>query len=480
MNEFCTVLPEATLTALACFVLVLDVMRGARGSALTFWAAALTLIVVLGEITLGFMRTTATVTVFHGSFRLDVMATVLKAFLLVNVLLAFFYARDYFERHGRVQSEFFLLALFATIGMMVLISAHSLLTVYLGLELLSLSLYAMVAMDRDAAAACEAAMKYFVLGALASGMLLYGMSMLYGVAGTLDLGELSQRVSGGGQHLLFTFGLVFVIIGVAFKLGVVPFHMWVPDVYQGAQTPVTLFIASAPKLAAFAMAVRLLTDGLAGLAAEWQTMLVLLAIASMALGNLVAIAQTNIKRMLAYSTISHMGFLLLGLLAANTSGYAAAMFYVIVYAIMSMGAFGAIILLSSATTESEQLQDFAGLAKRSPWLAFIMLILMFSLAGMPPFAGFWAKWFVLKEVVAAGYPWLAGVAVLFSLIGAYYYLRVIKLMYFDEPAGGVEIITASDDVRLVFSVNGLSVLLLGILPGTLMSVCVTAMLAYSL
>ena len=477
MTELCSVLPEATLTALACAVLVIDVVVAERNRALTFWAAVCALLVVLTEIALGFPTTTTTV--FHGSFRLDAMAAVLKTFVIVITLLAFFYARDYFGRRGRVLSEFFILALFAAIGMMVLISAHSLLTVYLGLELLSLSLYALVAMDRDSATASEAAMKYFVLGALASGMLLYGMSMLYGVAGTLDLGELSQRVAGSQQQLLFTFGLVFVIIGIAFKLGVVPFHMWVPDVYQGAPTPVTLFIGSAPKLAAFAMAMRVLADGLAGLSAQWHMMLVLLAIASMGLGNLVAIAQTNLKRMLAYSTIAHMGFLLLGLLSANTNGYAASMFYVIVYAIMSMGAFGAIVLLSSARHEAEQLQDFAGLAKRSPWLGFMVLILMFSLAGVPPFAGFWAKWFVLKEVIAAGYAWLAIVAVLFSLIGAYYYLRIIKLMYFDEPDTAAPLITATEDVRLVFSVNGLSVLMLGLLPGTLMSVCLAAMLAYA-
>ena len=477
MNELSTVLPEASMAALACLVLLVEVFRGPDNRAATFWAAALSEMIVLAEIALWFPR--GTTLVFNGTYRADVMSAVLKAFLMVIVLLSFFYARDYFERRSRVVQEFYILGLFATLGMMVLISAHNLLTVYLGLELLSLAMYAMVAMDRDSASASEAAMKYFVLGALASGMLLYGMSMLYGVSGTLDLTQLAAQVAGGNAHLLYTFGLVFVLIGIAFKLGVVPFHMWVPDVYQGAPTPVTLFIGSAPKLAAYAMAIRVLTDGLGGLSGEWQTMLVLLSVASMAIGNLVAIAQTNMKRMLAYSTISHMGFLLLGLLSARTSGYAASMFYVITYAIMSMGAFGAIVLLSSVNSESDRLQDFAGLAKRSPWLAFLMLIIIFSLAGVPPFAGFWAKWFVLKEVIAAGYSWLAIVAVVFSLIGAYYYLRVIKLMYFDAPDAACEAITAGDDVRLVFSVNGLSILLLGLLPGTLMSVCLAAMLAYA-
>ncbi|MEQ8496308.1 MAG: NADH-quinone oxidoreductase subunit NuoN, partial [Gammaproteobacteria bacterium] len=334
----------------------------------------------------------------------------------------------------------------------------------------------MVAMSRDSVEASEAAMKYFILGALASGMLLYGMSMLYGVSGTLDLGELAVAVGDDSRHLLFTFGLVFVLIGIAFKLGVAPFHMWVPDVYQGAPTPVTLFLGSAPKLAAFAMAIRVLADGLGPLSGEWQTMLVLLAILSMAIGNLVAIAQTNIKRMLAYSTISHMGFLLLGVIAANAIGYAAAMFYVIVYAIMSMGAFGAIILLSGPGREADRLQDFAGLARRNPWIGFLMMVLMFSLAGVPPFAGFWAKWFVLKEVIAGGDAWLAAVAVVFSIIGAFYYLRVVKLMYFDEPDAASVPVDAGEDARFVFSVNGIAVLALGLLPGMLMSVCLAAML----
>lgn len=473
MNEISQVLPEATLTGLACLVLLVDVFRRPDSVAATFWTALFAIVVVLALVTLGFSE--QSVTAFDGTFVLDPMAAVLKSFVLVLVLLSFFYARDYFQRHGRQQAEFYILALFAAIGMMVLISAHNLLTVYLGLELLSLSLYAMVAMERDSLAASEAAMKYFVLGALASGMLLYGMSILYGVSGTLDLGMLSAQVADERQQLLFTFGLVFVLIGIAFKLGVAPFHMWVPDVYQGAQTPVTLFIGSAPKLAAFAMAMRLLVDGLGSLAAEWQDMLVLLAVLSMAIGNIVAIAQTNIKRMLAYSTISHMGFLLLGLIAANAHGYASSMFYVIVYALMSMGAFGAVSLMSGPGFESDRLQDFAGLARRSPWTAFIMMILMFSLAGVPPFAGFWAKWFVLKEVIAADYVWLAAVAVVFSLVGAFYYLRVIKLMYFDEPGGEYAAAAPGEDVRFVFSVNGLAVLGLGFLPGTLMLVCLKAM-----
>lgn len=475
MNEINVVLPEAALTALACAVLVIDVFRRKDAFGVTFWAATLSLLAVLVFIATGYPD--GTYEAFSGTFVLDPMAAVLKTFLIVFMVFGFFYARDYFERHGRMQSEFFILSLFAAIGMMVLISASHLLTVYLGLELLSLSLYAMVAMDRDSSTAAEAAMKYFVLGALASGMLLYGISMLYGVSGTLDLSTLAERSVNGQGNILFIFGLVFVLIGIAFKLGVAPFHMWVPDVYQGASTPVTLFLGSAPKLAAFAMAIRVLAEGLGGIAEDWQSMLVLLAILSMAIGNIVAIAQTNIKRMLAYSTISHMGFLLLGIIAANALGYAASMFYVIVYALMSMGAFGAVIVLSSPGHEADQLTDFAGLGKRSPWLGFLVLVLMFSLAGVPPFAGFWAKWFVLKELIAAGYAWLGAVAVFFSLIGAFYYLRVVKLMYFDAPDALVPEAKPSDDVTLVFSVNTIFVIGLGILPGALMSVCLSALLS---
>jgi NADH-quinone oxidoreductase subunit N len=316
-------------------------------------------------------------------------------------------------------------------------------------------------------------MKYFVLGALASGMLLYGMSMLYGVTGTLDLAELGQRIGAAQQGALPVFGLVFVVAGIAFKLGVVPFHMWVPDVYQGAPTPVTLFLSSVPKLAALAMALRLLVDGLGPLHADWQQMLAVLALLSMVLGNVVAIAQDNIKRMLAYSTISHMGFMLLGLLAANPSGYAAAMFYVIVYAFMSMASFGMLVLVGSAAAERDRLADFAGFARTSPWYALLFLIVLFSLAGVPPFAGFWAKWFVIKEAIAAGYLWLALAAVACSVIGAFYYLRIVKLMYFDAPVAEVRP-EAGGDMRFVLNVNGLGILILGMLPNALLALCVAA------
>lgn len=477
MTDIGLIIPEITLLTLACVVLLIDVFRRQESNAVTFWAAIISILVVLSQMAFYFPEGSAIA--FNGTVKLDPMGTVLKAFSLVLVLLSFFYARDHYDKQQSGFSEYYILSLFATMGMLVLISANSLLTVYLGLELLSLSLYSMVAMNRDSVASSEAAMKYFILGALASGMLLYGISILYGVGGSLQLDELlAHSDAQGQQRVLMVFGVVFVVVGLAFKLGVVPFHMWLPDVYQGAATPVTLFIGTAPKIAAFAMAVRILADGLQGLAPEWSGMLIILCIGSMALGNIVAIAQTNIKRMLAYSTIAHMGFLLLGLLSATNGGYAASMFYVIVYALMSMGAFGAIILLSRKDAEADQLTDFSGLAKRSPWFAFIMLVLMFSMAGVPPFAGFWAKWYVLKEVVAAGYVWLAGVAVLFSIVGAYYYLRIVKLMYFDD-ASDTQPLHASQDMRLVLSVNGLAIFLLGILPGALMSICVIVTIPYS-
>ncbi|MEM7539991.1 MAG: NADH-quinone oxidoreductase subunit NuoN [Pseudomonadota bacterium] len=475
MSDIGLVIPEASLTTLACLVLMVDVFRGGRTWLITFWAGVLSVLLVLLTITVWFPIQSSTA--FYQTVQIDVMSAVLKAFVLVMVMMSFFYAKEYFEQQARAIPEFFVLALFATLGMMVLISAGSLVTVYLGLELLSLSLYAMVAMDRDSVKASEAAMKYFILGALASGMLLYGMSMIYGVTGTLDLALIAEQSTADEKTLLLVFGLAFMLTGIAFKLGVAPFHMWVPDVYQGASTPVTLFISSAPKLAAFALAMRVLTEGLSGLVVDWQQMLMILAVLSMAIGNIVAIAQTNIKRMLAYSTVAHMGFLLLGLIAANALGYAGAMFYAIVYSLTSMGAFGAVIVLSRKGQDGEQLSDFAGLSKRSPWIAFLILVLMFSLAGVPPFAGFWAKWFVLKELVGAGYVWLAAVAVFFSIIGAFYYLRVVKLMYFDEPMRH-DGLAASSDMRLVFSVNSLAIVALGILPGSLMSVCEKALLAF--
>jgi NADH-quinone oxidoreductase subunit N len=359
------------------------------------------------------------------------------------------------------------------LGMMVMVSANHLLTLYLGLELLSLSLYAMIALQRDSAVATEAAMKYFVLGALASGMLLYGMSMLYGATGTLELTRMAQVIAeGDADTTILLFALVFIVAGLGFKLSAVPFHMWVPDVYQGAPTAVTLFIGSAPKLAAFAFVMRLLVSGLGAdyLVGQWQWMLIIMAVLSLAIGNITAIAQTNLKRMLAYSTISHMGFLLLGVLAGSNDGYASAMFYVMVYVLMTLGTFGMILLLSRAGFEADRLEDFKGLNARSPWYAFIMLLLMFSMAGVPPAVGFYAKLSVLWAVVDAGFVWLAVIAVLFSLIGAFYYLRIVKLMYFDPPADASPL-TPALDMSLLLSANGIAILFLGVFPGKLMQLC---------
>lgn len=422
---------------------------------------------------------------FNGLFVSDQMSSLLKLFAYLSVSAALVYGRQYLADRALLKGEFMTLLLFALLGMMIMMSANSFLSLYLGLELLSLCLYAMVALNRDSAASVEAAMKYFVLGALASGLLLYGMSMIYGATGTLTLTEVANQAGAlskhAGDRAFLVFGLVFVVAGLAFKLGVVPFHMWIPDVYHGAPTAVTLVIGTAPKLAAFAMTMRLLVNGLIDLAVDWQQMLVILALLSMALGNLVAIAQTNLKRMLAYSTIAHMGFMLLGLLSGVVGGnwlnaadaYAASMFYVVVYVIMSAGAFGMLCHLSRAGFECETLDDLRGLSRRNPWLAFIMLILMFSLAGVPPTAGFYAKLAVLSAAVSAGQIALAVAAVVFSLIGAFFYLRVVKLMYFDEPTEAIPAV-GPREARLLLSVNGLALLAIGILPQPLMQMCFAA------
>jgi len=372
-----------------------------------------------------------------------------------------------------------------TLGMMVMVTSNHMLSLYIGLEMMSLSLYGMVAFDRESARSTEAAMKYFVLGALASGLLLYGMSMVYGATGSLELSGVAQSIyHQAANKTVLLFGLVFLLAGIAFKLGVVPFHMWVPDVYQGAPTAVTLMISSAPKLAAFAMAMRLLVYGLFELAEQWQSMLMFLAVLSIILGNLAAIAQSNIKRMLAYSGISHMGFVLLGLLAGVVDGerhfalnaYSSAMFYAVSYVIMTLASFGMVILLSRAGFEAENIDDFKGLNKRSSWFAAMMMVVMFSMAGIPFFIGFFAKLSVLQAVVAAGYVWLAVLAVLMSVIGAYYYLRIVKVMYFDEPTDTAPL-RAPAELRVMLSANGLAIAVLGLLPQGLMSLCAYALLA---
>ena len=460
---------EIFMLVMACVILIADLLIKQSGRLVTYLLVQLTLL-GCALITVG-THENGVVYAFHNMFVDDLMADVLKLLTYLAVSMMLVYSRLYLTVRGLFSGEFMVLAMFATLGMMVMISASHFLTLYLGLELLSLSLYAMVALQRDSATATEAAMKYFILGALASGLLLYGMSMLYGATGTLEVAAVSDAIKHGVQNKqLLAFGLVFVVSGLAFKLGAVPFHMWVPDVYHGAPTAMTMLIGTAPKLAAFAFVMRILVEGLQPLMVHWSGMLAILAVLSMAVGNITAIAQTNLKRMLAYSTIAHMGFLLLGVLSGDVEGYGSAMFYAVVYVLMSLGGFGMIMLLSREGFEADKLDDFKGLNQRSPWLAFIMLLLMFSMAGVPPTVGFYAKFAVLSAAVNAGHIPLVVVAVLFSLIGAFYYLRIVKLMYFDAPESHVPISIQPDSGVLV-SFNGLAVLLLGILPGNLMSVC---------
>ena len=475
--------PEIFLAVMALAILMIDLLVKDSRRTVTF---ALTQLTLIGCAAIQFGTSTGEIVyTFSNMFVDDLMADLLKLFLYMTVVVVLFYSRAYvIDRESMNKGEYYVLTLFATLGMMVMISANHFLTIYIGLELLSLSLYAMVAMNRDSVQSTEAAMKYFVLGALASGLLLYGMSMIYGATGTLEITAIAERLYGGGVNkTVLIFGLVFLVSGLAFKLGVVPFHMWIPDVYHGAPTSVTLLIGSAPKLAAFAIVMRLLVNGLITVAADWQAMLIILSVLSMAIGNLAAIAQTNLKRMLAYSAISHMGFMLLGITTGVVSGdaryalnaYSSAMFYVIAYVLMSLGTFGMILLMAKAGFEADNLDDFRGLNKRSPWFAGIMLMLMFSMAGVPFFIGFFAKFSVLQAVVAAGYLWLAIVAVLFSLIGAFYYLRVVKLMYFDAPVDDTPL-TAGMDMRILISANGLAVAFLGIFPQMIMSLCAYALL----
>lgn len=472
MIDLLPVLPEVFVLTMVCVILILDLFLA---DDLRWISYGLSLLTLLGAGIITFATASSMpVLAFSNMFVDDVLSDQLKLLLYGAVGTVLIYSRSYAQTRGLYRGEFFVLMLFAMLGMMIMISASHFLTLYLGLELLSLSLYALVALQRDSAVATEAAMKYFVLGALASGMLLYGLSMIYGATGSLELAKVAAIIPTlNADNPVLVFGLVFVVAGLAFKLGAVPFHMWIPDVYQGAPTAVTLFVGSAPKLAAFAFVMRLLVDGLGGLVTSWQPMLILMAVLSIALGNITAIAQVNMKRMLAYSTISHMGFVLLGFLAGNAIGYSAAMFYVVVYVLMSLGGFGMILLLAREGFEADKLDDFKGLNRRSPWHAFMMLLLMVSMAGIPPTVGFYAKLSVLSAAVDAGFLWLAVFAVLMSVIGAFYYLRIVKLMYFDEPVDEVPL-QATADVQLVMSANGLAVLALGILPQPLMAMCATA------
>ena len=470
-------LPEVFLLAMACLVLLVDVYLPQEKRNLTYIFAQFSLIITLALL-LG-NQTDTRVLAFNDLFVQDEMADALKMFIIIISFGVFVYSREYLQERNIFKGEFYVLALFSIVGMMLMVSANNLLMLYLGLELLSLCLYALVAFSRDDGNASEAAMKYFVLGAIASGMLLYGMSILYGLSGSLQISEIAHAViattTGQGadnaQNIGMVFALVFIVVALAFKLGAVPFHMWMPDVYHGSPTAVTALIGTAPKLAGFAMIMRLMVEALGGLQADWQQMVIVLSVLSLAVGNIIAIAQSNIKRMLAYSTISHVGFILLGILAGTAEGYSSAMFYTITYAMMSLGGFGVIMLMARQGFEADNITDLAGLNQRSPWFAFIMMILMLSMAGVPPTVGFWAKLAVLTAVVDVDLVWMAVIAVFFSIIGIFYYLRIIKIMYFDE-AVETQPLVCGRDMQIALSTNGLAILALGLYPAALMSLCV--------
>lgn len=461
-------IPEIFILCMASIILVVDLFLTDKNRYITYLLSQLTLLIAF-FLTLN-LFSSETSYLFSQTFISDSMSSILKLGVYIAIFVTFLYSKDYLKQRNIFKGEYFVLGLFGVLGMMIMISASNFLTIYLGLELLSLCLYAMVALQRDSADASESAMKYFVLGAIASGMLLYGMSMLYGATGSLDLQIISQQLGAVTDKTILAFGLVFIIVGIAFKLGAVPFHMWLPDVYQGSPTAVTIYIATAPKIAAFAMLMRLLVGGMFELHAQWQDILIILAILSMAIGNIVAIAQTNIKRMLAYSTISHVGFLILGVLSGTAEGFAASMFYTLTYVLMSLASFGVIIIMSRKGFEADKLDDYKGLNQRSPWLAVMMMFIMFSMAGVPPFVGFWAKLSVLKAVISADLLWVAAVAVIFSIIGAFYYLRIIKLMYFDKTDDD-QTIECTVDLKWVFSLNAGLILLIGLMPDSLLSIC---------
>ena len=469
MDNYWLAAPEIFLAAAICVVLLVDVFLRQEHRQVTYLLAMLSLVGV--SLISVYSAVQQPMITFSGSFINDPAGGALKLVTYVVVALVFLYSRNYLEEQDLFKGEFFILAMFGLLGIMVMISAHSMLTMYLGLELLSLSLYALVAFNRDSAVAAESAMKYFVLGAIASGTLLYGISLLYGVTGTIEFSALASALFGErALSLPAVLGLVFVVVGVAFKFGAVPFHMWLPDVYQGAPTPVTLFVGSAPKIAAFALTWRVLVEALGPMESSWQGMLIVLCVLSLLIGNIVAIAQVNLKRMLAYSTISHVGFILMGFIAGGEDGIQAAMFYTMTYVLMSAAAFGMIIVLSRRGFEAEKLEDFKGLNQRSPWFALMMLLIMFSMAGVPPLVGFFAKLTVLSALVGAGQIWLAGFGVLLAVVGAFYYLRVVWFMYFADAQDRAPLSSALD-LKLVISANCLILLVLGFFPGYLLDLC---------
>lgn len=471
---FSVALPEVILISMACVILLVDAFVKKSSTRLVFLLTQLTLIAAFVITYKQFYDFTSLTTAFDGQYIYDKFSLFAKACIYLFSFFAFAYSSDYFAVRKKIKNEYYILGLLAVLGMSVMVSAFTLLTLYLGLELLSLPLYAMVAMNKDSTASTEAAMKYFVLGALASGILLYGMSLIYGLTGSLQLNDIATILQTK-QNTVSMVALIFILTGVVFKLGAVPFHMWVPDVYEGAATPTTLFIASAPKVAAFVMVVRLLAQTMPSLQANWSHMLVAISILSMGFGNLLAIAQTNLKRMLAYSSIAHVGYTLLGILAGpySTSGYAAALFYISTYVLVAAGAFAIISIMGDQGVELDRLEDYRGLNARSPWLAFMMLLLLFSMAGVPPTVGFFAKLGLLEALVQAKYIWLAALALVFAIIGAYYYLRVVMLMYFEEPTveNKDKPIVASAGLWAAISINGSAALVLGLLPSTLIDIC---------
>ena len=467
-TELLPLIPELALVGAAFALLMLDLFLNEKQRVVTHLLAVASLVLVAALLVAG---TGGQGTVLGGMFIRDNMADVLKIGTCVVSAIALLYGWPFLRERGLYKGEIAVLVLFAVAGMMLLVSAGSLVMVYLGLELLALCSYALVAIDRDSPLASEAAMKYFVLGALASGMLLYGMSLVYGASGSIDLATIAAHAAGAEQRTMLLTGMAFMLAGIAFKFGAAPFHMWVPDVYQGAPTPITLFIGSAPKLAAFAMAMRLLEVGMGPLGDHWRPLLAILAALSLVIGNLVALAQTNLKRMLAYSTVSHVGFLFMGLAGGGAIGYAAAMFYALGYTIMATAAFGAIILLSRRGFEADRIEDFKGLNARDPWTAGLVLCVMASLAGVPPFLGFWSKLVVLRAAIEGGMLWLAIVGIVCAVIGAFYYLRVIKAMYFDEPVGEPVVPRADRTLRVVFGVNALALLAFGVFWSPFMAWC---------
>jgi NADH-quinone oxidoreductase subunit N len=462
-------IPEIYLVAAICLLLLVDAFAGQTRRGLTPTLTLIALAVGAG-LTVMYSNVPQRTILFDGMYVADELAYVLKLCGFLFVAFGLLYSRDYLEERGILRGEYYVLALTALLGIFVLVSANSMLTVYIGVELLALSVYAMAAFDRDSGVAAESAMKYFVLGAIGSGALLYGMSMIYGMTGTLDLQEISGRLHGP-PTLGVTIGLVFVVVAVAFKLGAVPFHMWLPDVYQGAPTSVTLFLGTAPKIAYFALTLRLLAHGLGGTVVQWSQMLGALAVLTLVVGNVVAIVQTNLKRMLAYSTISNVGFIVLGFTAGTPDGYTAALYYTLIYILVALGSFGVILIASRKGFEADHLDHYKGMYKRDPLLALAMMMLMFSTAGVPPFVGFWAKLRIFQALWETNHVWLVVISAAMSVVGAFYYLRVIKLMYFDAPPAVYPPPQHSAGVRVALGVNALAVLVLGVLPAPLLDLC---------